>query len=283
MWQQRLIETKRGTFEVFVNGDGDPLCVTHLYSEFNELGNYFADMFLDQFKVFLVNLTGAGNSDQESTEDELSMVSSCLDLEAIREALGFEQWAFAGHSTGGMLGLVYSIHHPTSLNKVLIGGAAASYEYMNHAGSIYCRDNPHNTRLRELLGIIKSPESSRDERRKAGREWAEMSLYRPEKFDEYYAKPSSGRTVSKRLDYYSYKELPNYDLREQLKSVQVPIFVYGGLYDAQCPYDFTIEIDQLLPNSHLYPFHESNHNPFIEEKDKFYQMVNDFKSLTNAH
>ncbi|MEH7462185.1 hypothetical protein V7166_08860 [Bacillus thuringiensis] len=45
MWKQQFIHTDRGTFEVFTKGQGDPLCITHLYSQFNETGDYFAKEF----------------------------------------------------------------------------------------------------------------------------------------------------------------------------------------------------------------------------------------------
>ncbi|MFC0091150.1 hypothetical protein ACFFJI_09630 [Allobacillus sp. GCM10007491] len=91
MWKQTLIETDRGNFEIFEAGNGEPLCVTHLYSEFNERGYYFADMFKDYFKVYLVNLKETGNSSRVSDEDELSMDETTNDLEAIRTALELEQ------------------------------------------------------------------------------------------------------------------------------------------------------------------------------------------------
>ena len=39
-----------------------------------------------------------------------------------------------------------------------------------------------------------------------------MSLYNETAYDEMIARPNSGKTVSKRLDYFSYKELPTFDL-----------------------------------------------------------------------
>jgi proline iminopeptidase len=61
-WNQRLVETSRGTFEVFSKGEGEPICVTHHYSEFNETGDYFAESFTKIHQVYLVNLREAGNS-----------------------------------------------------------------------------------------------------------------------------------------------------------------------------------------------------------------------------
>jgi proline iminopeptidase len=98
-----MVETPRGKFEIFVKGEGIPICVTHHYSEFNNSGDYFAEAFTQTHKVFLVNLKGAGNSSKASQAHELSMFDSVYDLEAIREKLGYSSWVLAGHSTGGMM------------------------------------------------------------------------------------------------------------------------------------------------------------------------------------
>ena len=58
-WKREIIETTRGCFEVFVKGKGEPICITHHYSEFNESGDYFAETFIENNKVFLVNLKDA--------------------------------------------------------------------------------------------------------------------------------------------------------------------------------------------------------------------------------
>ncbi|MDR0269420.1 alpha/beta fold hydrolase [Paenibacillus sp.] len=280
MWEKNFVRTPRGGFEFFTQGSGEPLCITHLYSEFNGLGNYFADAFTEHFKVYLVNLKEAGNSDKSTCDEELSMSESVKDLEAIREALNYEQWSFAGHSTGGMLGLFYAVMYPQSLTKLLIGGAASSRRYMEHEGSMYCPKSPLNKRIMEIFSILKLLTSTIEERREASREWTNMSLYTPERRDEYFSKPSSGKVVQKRLDYYSFKDLPNYDIQSELANVTIPTIVFCGRYDAQCPLVFSEEINEGLRNSKLYIFEESNHFPFLEEKDVFGEMVSEFQILS---
>jgi proline iminopeptidase len=207
------------------------------------------------------------------------MLESCRDLEAIRAALFIDKWAFAGHSTGGMLGLVYAINFNRSLTKIIVGGASATKEYMNHDASMYSARSPLNERLKELFSVIKSAESTKEQRSKAGREWTEMSLYHPGKFDEYFSKPSSGKVVAKRLDYYSFKELPHYDIAEKLSDVSIPSYIFCGRYDAQCPLTFSEEIHTQLRDSQLIIFEESNHIPFLEEKTVFNQMVVEFQKI----
>ena len=103
MWEQRIIRTDRGSIEVFIKGEGSPVCVTHHYSAFNHTGDYYADIFTDKNKVVLVNLKDAGNSDKPNHAYELSMIDAVLDLEEVRKKLGYKEWIYAGHSTGGMM------------------------------------------------------------------------------------------------------------------------------------------------------------------------------------
>ena len=94
----------------FTKGSGEPLCITHHYSQFNETGDYFADVFTATHRVLLINLRGAGNSAKAQVENELSMIETIHDLEAIQETLQLPTWHFAGHSTGGMLDFYTQSH-----------------------------------------------------------------------------------------------------------------------------------------------------------------------------
>ncbi|PYF07248.1 proline iminopeptidase [Ureibacillus chungkukjangi] len=274
MWTQKIIETKRGSFEYFEKGEGEPLAVTHLYSEYSQLGNTFANPFTKHYKVYLINLRGAGNSAAAASENQFSMGEAVLDLEAIREALNYDEWGFAGHSAGGMLALKYVISFPQALTKIIAGGAAASYEYANDPDSIYCSLNPNFTRILEIMDALNNPNTPIEERRKLGYEWALMSYVSEEKLQESLKVPNSGKTVGPRLDYFRKIEYSNFDVREQLKSVSIPSYIYAGKFDAQCPMKFGEEIASLIPNAHFTLFEESNHSPYSEEEDRFEEFVN---------
>lgn len=103
VWEEYDVDTSRGRFEYFVCGEGEPLAITHFYMAFDSRGNLFASPFTEHYKVYLINVRGAGNSAEIENDSQLSLKEMVKDLEAIREALGLDKWAFAGHSTGGML------------------------------------------------------------------------------------------------------------------------------------------------------------------------------------
>lgn len=273
MWKQGLIETERGIFEYFTAGQGDPLAITHLYMAFDERGNLFATPFTDHYKVYLINTRGAGHSVKAENESQLSMKEAIKDLEAIRTALRIEKWAFAGHSTGGMLALQYAIDSPQSLTKLIAGCTAASKEYAGHKNSIYCSGNKCFPRIIEIMELLNNPNTVQEDRQKLGYEWALMSYYSEDRLKEAIKRPNSGSTVGENLDYFRKIEVKNFDLRNQLKNINIPNYIFAGRYDVQCPVEFGIEIADLIPQSQLIIFEESNHNPFIEEEERFREFV----------
>lgn len=274
VWERSMVSTSRGVFEVFTSGEGRPLCVTHYYSAFTEKGNYFADIFTGKYKVHLVNLKEAGKSDRVNDESELGMEETVLDLEALRKSLYYDTWSFAGHSTGGMLGLVYGMTHGGSLDSLIVVGAAASNEYMNSSASIYCKKHPSNARLMEIFRIMRQA-ASREETMVAAREWTAMSLHHPERWEQYFANPSSGSTVQSRLNFYN-KQLAGYDIREGLNRIRVPTLVICGEHDAQCPAVFSEEIHRLVEGSELHILTDSNHSPHLEEPERFEEIIGGF-------
>lgn len=273
MWHQKMIETTRGTFEYFLCGEGEPMAVTHLYSEYDERGNAFANPFTKYFTVYLINLRGVGKSDKAVDECEYSMLETVKDLEAIRDSLGLEKWAFGGHSTGGMLALQYAIQAPEALTKMIAGCSAASYEYAMHEDCIYHHKNKNFNRVTEIMNELSNPQTPKEERKKLGYEWELLSFYSEDKLKEAMKKPNSGKTVGARLNYFRQVEYSQMDFRAQLKKVQVPSYIFAGRHDAQCPVNFGIEIAECIPNAKLKIFEESNHFPFLEEEDLFEKFV----------
>lgn len=268
MFETKLVESSRGTFEVFTRGEGEPLVFTHLYSEFNSLGNLMSQQLSKLYKVYIINLRGAGKSDDQTEEYTYSMDDAIHDIEAVREALDIKQWAFAGHSTGGFLALKYAVMYPEALTKIIAGGLCATGEYMNHPDSIYSKKNPNNKRMLEIFEQLRAPEATREERRTLSKEWIMMSLYNKDAYYDMLTRKESGRTLMSKIDYFT-DELKDYDVREELKHTPVRAYIYCGRHDAQCPHVFSQEAADLMPNGTLKTFEYSNHMPDIEEEEKF--------------
>lgn len=274
-WNQLLLHTTRGIFEIFIKGEGNPLCVTHLYSEFNETGDYFASTFTKTHTVYLVNLRECGDSEKARTPYELSMLETVLDLEAIREALGFEKWAFAGHSTGGMLGIVYSIYFSTSLQYQVIVGATAR-EYMTFSDDcIYNKNHPQFHHMQSLIEKLQSSDLSVERRNELSVERTSLSLYDPSKYDLLFSQNIRKKMSATRLNFFS-REVHIFDVTKKLQLITIPTLLICGKHDVQCPLIYSLEMNQLIPQSTLAIFDKSNHYPFLEEEDLFLEQLTIF-------
>ncbi|WP_144480106.1 alpha/beta fold hydrolase [Cytobacillus oceanisediminis] len=278
-WETRIINTARGYFEVFVKGEGSPICVTHHYSEFNHTGDYFADTFTENNMVYLVNLKQTGNSSKANEAHELSMFDAVYDLEAIREALGYSQWSFAGHSTGGMIGVIYGIHCSKSLTSLIIVGAAARKYANSSSECIYHTDHPQFHRMQQLIETLKSTELTPSERERFSKERTKLSLFHPDKYDEYFTLGIYKKMSAPRMNFFIREEMI-FDVTRELEKISTHTLILSGRHDVQCPYSFSVEMSELIPGSQLIVFNESNHYPFLEEKLLFKQVISTFLTET---
>ncbi len=277
-WRGKIISTDRGDFEIFTKGQGKPVCVTHLYSEFNETGDHFADTFTQRYETILVNLRGAGKSSRYQTEDELSMGETVKDLESIRKAMEYEKWAFAGHSTGGMLGLHYAADVPEGLSQLIVVGSAADGKYADTKDSIYHQDHPQFQVMQDLIEKLKSKNLHPDERKLLARERTKLSLNEPEKYEMYFSADIFKKIAADRLNYFGEHEFQHFDLKDRLKSVKTPTLIVCGENDVQCPIRCSEEMYELMEDSIFLRFQYSNHYPFLEEKDRFQLAIRSFLS-----
>ncbi|NMH67967.1 alpha/beta hydrolase [Bacillus sp. RO3] len=274
-WERKLIHTARGVFELFVKGQGEQLCVTHHYSEFNETGDYFAESFTRNNRVFLINLREAGQSEKAVEPYQLGMLETILDLEEIRETLGFKQWGFAGHSTGGMLGILYGIHFSGSLLFHVIVGAAAR-EYMTFSEDcIYNHAHPDFHRMQELIETLKRSDLPKEQRKELTMERTKLSLYSPGKYHELFSLDITKGMSAARMNFFV-RELHVFDVSRKLELISVPTLVMCGRYDVQCPLVYSVEMAKDIPRSTFVIFERSNHYPFLEEAERFRDEYDQF-------
>lgn len=273
-WEQQLIETENGIFELFSKGSGKPLCVAHHYSEFTSEGDLFAECFVRSHQVYLVNLRGAGLSVDATADFELSLIDAVMDLEAIRDAIGIQTWTFAGHSTGGMIGLLYGIYFPERLNSLLLVGASGRY-YGDSKTCIYNPSHHQFQYMQNLIEQLKNPGLSIGERNTLSKERVKLSLHFPEKYDLYFNNAPKKLMSSKRMNMFT-REYAIYDVTRRLDKITCPVWIGCGLHDVQCPIEFSLELHELISGSLFTQFNDSNHYPFIEEQNLFKKQLQAF-------
>lgn len=227
--------------------------------------------------MFLINLREVGNSEKAYESYQLSMLETIFDLEAIRETLGYKKWGFAGHSTGGMLGVIYGIHFSSSLKFTVIVGAAARDYSTFSADCIYNPKHPQFNRMQELIETLKRSDLSAKKRNELSSERTKLSLYEPDKYHELFNLGIKKKMSAARLNYFN-REYPIFDVTKKLKLISTPTLIMCGKYDVQCPVTYSFEMHEQIPNSKLVIFNKSNHYPFLEEAERFEKELIHFRN-----
>ncbi|MNC53401.1 AB hydrolase superfamily protein YdjP [compost metagenome] len=61
-----------------------------------------------------------------------------------------------------------------------------------------------------------------------------------------------------------------------LGQINVPTLIIHGIHDKVVPFTKAEETNKLIKNSKLIPFHYSGHCAFLEERDRFNQLLSSF-------
>jgi proline iminopeptidase len=66
------------------------------------------------------------------------------------------------------------------------------------------------------------------------------------------------------------------DYRQQLKNVKAKTLIIAGRYDGVSTPEFAVQYKTFMPQAQFEMFENSAHNPYLEEPEKFYTLLNNF-------
>lgn len=112
------------------------------------------------------------------------------------------------------------------------------------------RDGHRRKEMSKIWFTMMLPAVFQRKKELARRRLVEISLFRPEKYDAYYAdKPQAGTgIVPKRMRAYI-QDLKTYDVRDSLKGIDVPVLVLCGEHDVQCPVENPVKSTRSCPTA----------------------------------
>jgi len=270
-------------------GEGEPLLIipggpgnshTYFHPWFSELAKNYRVIYLDAF--------GRGKSNRAEDPAEYTFERDVEDIELLRQTLKFNKWNVFGHSYGGMVAQAYALKYPESVNKVILSNSFYSGEMWQ------TNNNSCNYELKNQLPEV----------------WEKVKKLRDKGFvssspehQEAYALPSSllyyydGTNASKeRRDsliintevYYTLVgfdgdfiiggDVSKLDFRQDLQNLNMPVLIIEGRYDRVAIPKWSVKFKEYAPQAEFVMFEKSGHAPYIEETEKFFNLLNKFLS-----
>ena len=263
-----------------IEGQGDPALVMHgglgadhtvfVNSPFNKLANQLKLIYYDH----RCNGRSACPGIETMSHDNLAS-----DAEAIREALELGEITVIGHSYGGITGLEYALRYQSNLRRLILITTAPSFETLKEARVIA------KTRAPELMPIVeKALDANVDsdaDFQQILTDLAPLYCYNFAQFENVLSEATKDMVPKAQAFRHSFRSLmPQYDVREQLANITLPVLIICGRHDWITPVSQSSLMHDKLPNSELVIFENSAHWVYIEEEALFLQTVNDWLDRT---
>ena len=249
----RLHVTDAGNGQIIVLIPGWPLS--------DEMYEYqYTDLINHNFRVIGITLRGFGKSDKPFGAYDYDI--HALDIKRILDQLDIKDATLCGFSMGGAIAATYvSLFGTMRISKLVLAGAATPSWTQRE-------DFPYNIPKSDVDDLISLNNTDRP---KLLSNFAKIFSATENTLNDGIGNWLTAINLSA-SSYATGKclmALRDTDLRNVLKTIEIPTLIMHGKKDKICSFDLAEQTKKLIPNAQLIAFEKSGHSLFLEETRKF--------------
>ncbi len=237
-------------FRYVDEGKGQVLMLLH--GLFGALSNWegVVSRFSTQFRVVIPMLPVYEMPIKEAGLEGLrSFVEDFVEVKKL------ENMIIMGNSLGGHVGLLYTLHNPTKVARLVLTGSSGLFE--NAMGGSYPRRGSYEYIRERVAYTFYDPKVASDD-------------LVSEVFETTKSIPKCMRIVA------IAKSAQRNNLANELPKIKVPTLLVWGLNDTITPPMVAHEFNRLIPNSELKFIDKCCHAPMMEHPETFNELVEEF-------
>ncbi|HWO96461.1 MAG TPA: alpha/beta hydrolase [Bacillus sp. (in: firmicutes)] len=208
------------------------------------------------YRCIGIDWRGFGKSDKPMSGYTYDRLAD--DIRTVVGTLQLDNFALAGHSTGGAIAIRYmSRYNGDGVSKLVLINAAAPTGFSTENANKLLKETL-NDRPKMMQGVTDSF------------------------FFQYITRPFSDWFFQMGLQAAGWSTaavivlLRDEELHADIQKVVAPTLIIHGIHDRVIPFAQARELHRKIRNSQLVPFQYSGHGPFWEERDKFNQLLTQF-------
>jgi proline iminopeptidase len=244
--------------------------------------NYLAalERLADEREVIFWDQLGCGNSKCPPNTALWTMERSVAEMDAVAKALGLNRFHVFGNSWGGMLAQQYALDVTSGAVSLTISNSIASIpQFSKMVARLKSELDPATQSAidhHEAAGTTYSAEYQA-----AIRTWNETYLCRvrpwPAELEDAFRNMGTEifETMFGSSDFHIVGTIRSWDVFDRLAEIALPTLVLAGRFD-ECVPEHMWEMHRRIAGSRFELFESSAHMPFIEEPDRFDQVMRDF-------
>ena len=214
----------------------------------------------------------------------MTMENLTADADALRQALGFKQWAVLGHSFGGYVALEYALRYPDNLSQLMLVDTGADYHWGRVNAPKVLAQRGFSPDIVELAGSFLNgqiePEEMQADLMKLGKSYNPYTGLR--QLPHMLMVAMKTKLQPEALIFAANNYLKNWTVMDRLGEIKVPTLVLAGREDFIYPPEHQQELAKRIPNSRLVLIDRAGHNPQDEQPAKTLQAVRKFLAETQS-
>jgi len=231
-------------------GEGEPIVLLH--GLFGSLSNWTSvvDNLSKNYRVIIPRLPIFEVPQHQANLEKLTLV-----LDEFFDWHQLSDITLIGNSMGGHLALLYTLHKPHNVKRLILTGSSGLFE--NTLGATF-------PRVKDYAFIHK----------KVSYTFYNKEVVTKELVDEVY---DTVQSIPKTLRLLGLaRSAQQNNLSESLYKINQPVLLIWGLQDEITPPETALHFHDLLPHSDLKFIDHCGHVPMMEHPDLFNQYVNEF-------
>ncbi|NRS87798.1 pimeloyl-ACP methyl ester carboxylesterase [Flavobacterium sp. 7E] len=242
-------------------GKGSPVVLIHGWPLSDAMYEYqYTALIENGNRVIGISLRGFGKSDKPYGDYNYDVYAD--DIKVVLDKLKIKDAVLGGFSMGGAIAIHYVAKHNADhvAKLVLFGAAAPSWTQTDN----YPFGLPKEA-VNDLIALskINRPELLENFGKIFGATETSVPAGLANWLGGINIEASAYATTQSLI------ALRDTDLREELKDIQIPTYIFHGKLDKICEFALAEQMHNVITNATIIPFENSGHGLFLEEREKF--------------
>ncbi|MFX1411088.1 MAG: alpha/beta fold hydrolase [Promethearchaeota archaeon] len=269
---------------VQVIGHGYPLVLMHGGPGLDHTSLLALRPCADQFTLIYYDHRCNGRSEGADVSS-MTWENLTADADALRQALGFDQWAVLGHSFGGMVALEYALRYPQNLSHLLLMDTCGDSWWVQHNAPEILAKRGYSAAAVQAARRFFNGQLTPEEVFRTSIKFARAFNYNSNLWAMVREMVSGFRLKMRpEATIFGYSQLlPGWTVMDRLSDIEVPTLVLAGRDDFQFPPEHQVALAGGIPNARLEIIELAGHEAPTERPAEVIQAIRDFMATVTPN
>ncbi len=269
---------------VKVMGQGYPLVLMHGGPGLDHTSLLALQPLADQFTLIFYDHRCNGRS-AGAEVSSMTFENLTADADALRQTLGFDQWAVLGHSFGGNVALEYALRYPRNLSHIILMNTGGDQWWVNQNAPEILAKRGYNASVVQAARRFYNGQLTPGDFLRTSMKFMSAYFYRNFLLVMAHEVLSAGPRPKMRPEplIFGYSQLlKDWTVMDRLSEIKVPTRVVAGRYDFLFPPEHQAILADRLPNAELVLIERAGHNPQMEQSAQVISAIRDFLATADV-